>query len=266
MDCAEIRNGFVAGRLPAGPEVEAHLQSCPHCSELFAKGAQLGRQLGQSALPEPQPGDLFTLVNRDLQRESGLRATLRALPTGARAGGLLSVALALLAYELGFNRREDFAQFSPLVFWAVVALLIGAVALGAVRLLRGANAPLGAAARDRGVAGALLILPAIAALVVPIGSEMPGATEAYGNPMGCFLYGSALIVPFVLLYWLFERRDSVPVTSLVSAGALAGIAANLLLHAHCFSAHLGHLLLGHASIGAVWALGLGLLSRPLQAR
>jgi hypothetical protein len=111
-----------------------------------------------------------------------------------------------------------------------------------------------------------LILPAIAALVVPIGSEMPGATEAYGNPMGCFLYGSALIVPFVLLYWLFERRDSVPVTSLVSAGALAGIAANLLLHAHCFSAHLGHLLLGHASIGAVWALGLGLLSRPLQAR
>jgi hypothetical protein len=265
LDCAEIRNGFVAGRLPAGPEVDAHLRSCPTCPELFAQGAQLGRQLAGVAAPEPALGDLFAQVHRDLERESGLRATLRALPSRVRAGALLGVALALLGYELGVNRREDFAQFSPLIFWAVVALLVGAVALGSLRLMRGVNVPLGTTARERGVAVALLVLPAVALLVVPVGSSVPEAAEAYGNPMGCFLYGAALVVPFVLLYWLFERRDSVPVTSLVSAGALAGIAANLLLHAHCQSAHLGHLLLGHASIGVMWALALGLLARPLRA-
>jgi hypothetical protein len=63
----------------------------------------------------------------------------------------------------------------------------------------------------------------------------------------------------VLLYWLFERRDQVPLSALVSAGALAGLAANLLLHAHCSSANWGHLLLGHASIGVAWALALRLV-------
>ncbi|RYZ05122.1 MAG: DUF1109 family protein [Myxococcales bacterium] len=265
LDCAEIRNGFVAGRLPAGPEVDAHLQSCPACSELFSKGAQLGRQLAAASSPMPEPGELFAAIHRGIERESGLRATLRALPSRVRAGALLGVALALLVYELAFNRREDFAEFSPLVFWAVVALLGAAVAVGALRLMRGATLPVGSAARERGVAAALLVLPAVALLVVPIGSRTPEAAEAFGNPMGCFSYGAALVVPFALLYWLFERRDAVPVTSLVSAGALAGIAANLLLHAHCPSAHVGHLLLGHASIGAAWALALGLFSRPSRA-
>lgn len=266
MDCAEIRSGFVAGRVPAGPEVDEHLKWCPHCRELFEKGAQLGRRLARAISPEVEPGNLFALVEREVQQEAGVRAKLRALPSRVRAGGLLAVALLLLALQLGFQRRPDFEQFSPLVFWAVVALLVGSVALGAVRLLRGVSAPLGTAARERGAAVALLVLPAAALLVVPLGSGVPEAAESWGNPAGCFYYGAALVVPFVFLYWLFERRDRVPVSALVSAGALAGIAANLLLHAHCPSAHLGHLLLGHASIGAMWALALALalLSRPLQ--
>ena len=77
-------------------------------------------------------------------------------------------------------------------------------------------------------------------------------------------YGAALVVPLVVLYWLFERRDSVPLSALMTAGALAGLAANLLLHAHCSSANLPHLLLGHASIGAVWALALRLVWRSPQ--
>jgi hypothetical protein len=109
-----------------------------------------------------------------------------------------------------------------------------------------------------------LVVPALAMLIAPLGSPSPEAAAAWGSPSTCFSYGAALVAPFLLLYWLFERRDNVPLTVLVSAGGLAGIAANLLLHAHCPSAHLGHLLLGHASIGVAWALALGLLSRPLQ--
>lgn len=264
MECAEIRDGFRAGRVPTGPEVEAHLEQCPHCQELFEEGGRLGRSLGESIPPQMESDQLFALLDRDLTREVGLRARLRALPTPVRAGVLLALALALLGFELGFRRRSDFDEFSPLVFWAIVALLVAAILAGVLHLARGVTLPLSAARRERGLALLLLILPAVALLLVPVGSGTPEAAAAWGNPAGCFGYGAGLVAPFVLLYWLFERRDNVPSAVLVSAGALAGIAANLLLHAHCPSAHLGHLLLGHASIGAVWALSLSLFSRPLQ--
>ena len=95
------------------------------------------------------------------------------------------------------------------------------------------------------------------------GGSVPEAAEAWGSPASCFSYGAGLVAPFLLLFWLFERRDYVPSSVMVSAGGLAGLTANLLLHAHCSSAHLGHLLLGHASIGVVWALLLGTLAKPL---
>ncbi len=264
MECAEIRSLFVAGRVPAGPDVEAHLRVCGHCAELFAQDAQLGRRLADAVVPEMEPGDLFALVDREVQREVGLRARLRALPTRVRAGALLGVAVGLLLFELLRNRRPDFAQYSPVAFWGVVLAFGVALVVGALRVTRGASAPLGAEAHARSVAVALLAAPALASLIAPLGSGTPEMATAWGNPLACFAYGAALVVPVLLLYWLFERRDVVPTTVLVSAGALAGIAANLLLHAHCPSAHLGHLLLGHASIGVVWALGLGLLARPLQ--
>jgi hypothetical protein len=264
LDCAELRNGFVAGRVPAGPEVDAHSKECPLCRELMQEGAHLGRGLAEAAGPQVEPGDLFAQVELDVKREVGLRAALRALPSRVRAGALLVVALALLGLGLGFLRRGDFAGFSPWVFWAVVAVLIFALAVGVGRLVRSATLPLGAASREGRRAAAFLVLPAAALLFVPLGSGAPDAAE-WGEPLGCLFFGATLVTPFLLLYWLFERRDTVPVSSLVSAGALAGIAANLLLHAHCASAHLGHLLLGHASIGAALSLALGVLSRSLRA-
>src|SRR5829696_6149080 len=92
LECADVRRGFVEGRVPAGPELEAHLQSCAQCRELFADDARLGRQLAGAILPEAEAGRLFELVNGDLKRERGVRARLRALPTRARAGALIGVA------------------------------------------------------------------------------------------------------------------------------------------------------------------------------
>ena len=264
MECAEIRKLFVAGRIPAGPEVAAHVRGCGPCAELFAADAQLGRRLSEAVLPEVDAGELFALVARDVQGEVGLRARLRALPTRVRALGLVGVAFALLAYQLLENLRPDFAAYSAAVFWGVAVVLAVALGTGAWRVLRGASAPLGAAGRERWLALALLLLPALAVLVVPFGAASPEAFAGWGNPVACFSYGAGLVAPFLVLFWLFERRDGLPLTVLVSAGALAGIAANLLLHAHCPSAHLGHLLLGHASIGIAWALGLSALSRPLH--
>jgi len=259
LDCAEIRNGFVAGRVPAGPELEAHVQVCPHCRELFENDARLGRRLAGAVLPELPPEDLFALVERDVSREVGVRARLRALPLRLRAGLLLAVAGALFVVHLRLSTRPDWGQYSAGLFWSVALLLGLALVLGALRVLRGATAPLRSIWSERATVALLLLTPAGLALVAPLGAASPEAVTAWGSPSSCFTYGAVLAVPLVLLYWLFERRETVPVRALVSAGALAGLAANLLLHAHCGSAHVGHLLLGHASIGVVWALALRLV-------
>ena len=258
MECAEIRNSFVAGRVPAGPAVEAHCKVCPTCRELFEHDARLGRGLAQAVLPAVEPGDLFALVEREVSQEVGLRARSRALSTRARAGVLLGVAGALLVFQLLLKRRPDFGEYSSGVFWGVALVLAIALVVSALRVTRGPSAPLRSAGRERGLMASMLLLPSLLALVAPLGVGSPQGL-AWANPANCFTYGAAFVMPLILLYWLFERRDAVPLTALVSAGALAGLAANLLLHAHCPSANLGHLLLGHASIGVAWALGLRLV-------
>ncbi|HVY29967.1 MAG TPA: hypothetical protein VHB79_25595 [Polyangiaceae bacterium] len=264
LECAEIRSSFVAGRIPAGLEVEEHLKWCPHCRELFENGAELGRRLARAVLPEASPDDLFALVDREVQREVGLRARLRALPTRLRAVILGGVALLLAAAHLGLRRRIDFDQYSPAVFWVVAAVLAAAIALGVWRLLRGSTAPLAFVARERSAAFGLLVTPAAAALLVPLGSTSEKWLSTFGDPQYCFLYGAVLSLPLLGLYWLFERRDRVPLVALVTAGAVAGLAGNLLLFTHCPSAHLGHLLLGHATIGVALSLLLAGLWRPSQ--
>jgi hypothetical protein len=136
------------------------------------------------------------------------------------------------------------------------------ILVGAARLLRGPSAPLGSGKAQRGLAPLLLAVPVIVSLLAPLGSAE--AAELWGSPGNCFGYGALLTAPVVLLYWLLERRDAPPVTALLSAGALAGAAANLLLLAHCPSAHPGHLLLGHVSIGLAWSALLWLVKKPAQ--
>jgi hypothetical protein len=272
VDCAEIRRRFVSGRVPEGPAVDEHLKGCPHCPELFVNGARLGRRLAQGVLPQLEPGDLFAQLSQALSRDAGLRARLRALPTHVRAAALTAVGLVLLASQLIMHRRTDFEAYSPGMFWSIVFVLGGALGLGSLRLMRGASAPLNAADHDRRFTLLLLVLPAFVALLAPLGSPFATSPAAHawetqwGNPGECFRYGAALVAPLLLLAWLFERRDRVPFVVTISAGALAGVAANLLLHAHCASTHLGHLLLGHASIGVAWALGFALISRRLVSR
>ena len=269
MDCAEIRSGFVGGSIPEGPAVAEHVALCPQCRELFEKGAELGRRLARAVLPPVPPEELLLAVEQDLAGEQGIHASLRALPTWLRTALLVGLGLLLVGSHLLLDRRSDFGDYGAVAFWGIALAFGGALLLGSWRLLRGASQPLAAARRERRVALLLLALPILAALLAPLGAPptplgILREAETWGSVSSCFNYGVALVMPFALLAWLLERRDRVPLSALVAAGALAGIAANLLLHAHCSSVHLGHLLLGHASIGAAWALGLALLSRGFQ--
>jgi len=261
LDCADVRRSFVEGLVPSGPELEAHVRTCAECRELLDNDAELGRSLGQAVLPAPDPGELFALIERDVARDVGLRARLRALPTGLRSAILVLAAGLLLVSHLVLWPRRNLLAYSPVVFAGALSLLGLAIVLGARALLRGPSAPLRAARVERLLAPGLLAVPALAALLAPLGSSE--AAALWGSPGNCFVYGALLTVPMVLLYRLLERRDAPPATALLAAGALAGATANLLLHAHCPSAHPGHLLLGHVSIGAAWAAALWLL-RPAQ--
>jgi hypothetical protein len=268
VECAEIRSLFVAGGVPAGPGVDAHLKVCPHCRELFERDAQLGRRLALAVLPNVEPGELFALVEKDVKAEVGVRASLRALSTSARTAVLLVVAALPVLGHLLLDRRTDFGEYSPGLFWAVALLFGVGLVIGVRSLLRGVGTPVRSPWRERGLALGLLVVPGAAALLAPLGAGSPEAAEALGDPSSCFTWGAAFVVPLVVAYWLFERRDSVPARTLIAAGALAGLAANLLLHTHCGSANPVHLLLGHASIGLVWAVALriALASGSAQSR
>jgi hypothetical protein len=269
VDCAEIRSGFVAGQVPDGPGVKAHLEVCVQCRELFERGGQLGHHLALAVLPTVEAGDLFARVEQGLSREIGLRGRLRALPTRTRTALLTGViGLTFLAVQLFMSRRSDWGEYSPALFWLVAASLVGALGFGAQRLLRGTTAPLHSAQRDGALAISLLVLPVLVALIAPLGAghgDVEDPALAWATSGNCFAFGAAAVVPFLALAWLLERRDHVPFVALVSAGALSGVAANLLLHVHCSSEHLGHLLLGHASIGMAWALALGSIGRRSRA-
>ena len=258
MECAEIRSLFVAGSIPAGASVDAHLSVCPHCRELFERDAQLGRRLALAVPAEVPPGDLFALVEKDVKAEVGLRARLRALSTETRGATLMVVAMLPVLGHLLLDRRTDLAEYSASWFRGIAALFVLSFVVSVGFLLRGASAPVRSPWRERGLALVLLLVPAAAALLAPLGAGSPEAVFVLGEPSSCFTWGAAFVVPLVFAYWLFERRDTIPARTLVAAGALAGLAANALLHMHCGSANPAHLLLGHASIGLVWAVALRL--------
>jgi hypothetical protein len=261
VDCAEIRSGFAGGTVPEGPAVARHLEVCPACRELFENGAALGRQLARAVRPQVEVGDLFGAVERDLQGEVGLHARLRSLPSRLRAAVLVAFGLGLAALQFLAEPRGDFDRYGLDVFAGVSLVLGASLVWGALRLVRGVSVP----ARGEGrLAFSLLVLPALLSFVVPLGVLYDPPPPDWASPFDCFSYGVALVVPLVALSWLFERRERMPLSALLVAGAVAGIAANLLLNAHCASVHLGHLLVGHASIGAAWAAVLGLVSRLVR--
>ncbi len=265
LDCAAIRHSLSVGQVPDGPAVREHAERCEACRELLAGDALVGRYLALGSEPVAAPSRLLADIEAGLGREVGARARLRALPTPARAVGLLTaVGGLLLASHLLLGPRSDLGEYSPPLFWGAMALLGLAVAFGSFRVVRGPSTPLDSAKRDGSVARVLLLLPAAVALLAPLGaSSAARAGSSWGSSLECFTYGVVVVTPIVFISWLFERRERVPLVTTLVTGGLSGVAANLLLHAHCASAHLGHLLLGHASVGAVWALALATLSVKL---
>jgi hypothetical protein len=100
--------------------------------------------------------------------------------------------------------------------------------------------------------------PALYVLLEGVDSQ-PAIGGASGHGLGCFLFGSALSLPFVAVVVGLDRSDRPWVLSWALAGATGGLLANGALAVHCADRASSHLLASHGSVGAALAL-LGILA------
>ena len=249
MDCAQIRDSFVRGALPPHAEVQAHLDTCPHCRELFERDAELGHALASAAAGAvPFPEELFGQLEASVARETGLRAWLRSRPSRVRfAVALISVLLASGA-SAALARRPDFGDYSDLR----LVLLLGSYLAGIVVAF---SKELFFSARRASPADYSGLL--LAALALPFLVAFAPATEAsraFGpeGALGCFGYGALLTLPTAALLWAFDRDDRLSARTVCLSAAALGLSANLALELHCPSGNAVHLVLGHASVGVAW--------------
>jgi hypothetical protein len=260
MDCTSIRDTLLAGSALAGPGVEAHVRDCAACAELLRNQGRLGRALSGAEAPATANPELWKSLEGALAAETGPRAWFRSRATPVRL--LLVVFVATVAVFLGGQPADETVK--PVE--AMLGWLVG-FALAALACLWVLVAPLGRPRPSPVVhlllVGAALALPLVYAAFGSSASRAPGSFAE--QAVGCFVYGTILALPFLGVVWLFERSDRPWLTRLVGVGAVGGLVANAALALHCPNTEVGHLVLGHAMVGALLA-GAGALFTVARTR
>lgn len=257
MNCSRVREAFLDHEELPRAELAEHLASCEQCRELYAGNAELGRALAaEAALPALALDDLFAGLEARVEHESGLRAWLRSRPSALRFQ-LAALAVAVVAFAGGVLRlRADWSQYPG------PRLLVPLLYLGLVLIVMRQEL----SARRRLVAAQPW--PWLALLALPFVLALAPATEAsrHAGPAGalsCFIYGVLLTLPVALLLWALDRDDRPSLRTAVQSAVALGLSANVVLELHCANGNLGHLLLGHVSIGLAWSAAW-LLTRQLS--
>ena len=252
MDCTAIRDALLSGSAPAGPGVEAHVADCAPCAELLRNQGRLGRAFSGAEAPKAVNPKLWKSLEGALAAETGARAWLRSRATPVRV--LVVVFVASVLVFVGGQPADETVEPVEAMLWWLFGFAVSAFACLWVLV-----APLG---RPRPppatrvlLVGAALALP----LVYAVGGSSSRAPGSFAEQaVGCFVYGTILALPFLGVVWLFERSDRPWLTRVVGVGAVGGLVANAALALHCPNTEVGHLVLGHAMVGALLA-GMGAL-------
>ncbi len=265
MDCFDVEQALLSGRMPAGPELKAHLAECDSCRFLFDEGGSVARALAGSAPPE-RAADLVALEQRvaaDVGADRGLVGALRALPRAVRLG-LVVVLIGLEAmFFYGLMRRGDMDVYPS----ARMAAVLAAYGLLAIAASWCAFRPLYLAPGPSWVPSSLvavgLLLPVLIALLpeVPTTAFKPGYSVVV-LAFKCFTHGGALAVAVIFAARALDRgghAGAVPAALAAVAGGTAGVLA---LQLECPINHSIHLLTGHATL-PVGMLLMYWLSRKL---
>lgn len=204
--------------------------------------------------------DVFARVSDDVAREDAHPlARLRARSTRARRAIAIASFIALFGFAITQGARGDLALYPlprlVLECAAYVVLLVlsifAAVRSEALPALPRARVALLVAL---GVVAAvvLAVAPAPHALPIHLVGRESDAFMGGGSP--CMYVGLTLGLPVYVVLRLVDRGS--PLASVLAASA-AGLLANLVLQVHCPVTSVGHRLVGHASIGPILLVSLG---------
>ena len=260
MDCAEITREFNSGRVPSGAAVAEHLKWCPHCRELFANAAALGRWLA-SAKPAVAAAPSLAVVEASIAEERGLRAYLRSRSSRLRIGASVAFAALLVAREAARGRLPE-AELTSTRLWLLFAFSALLLVLARLTLLVPVVA--GRSFWFRSVLAAVgWSLPCL--LVFLPDTQVHEESGHFAlRSLACFGYGSLIAAPWFGLLWAFDRGTRTDWTVLALAAGATSLLANLVLLMHCPSTQRAHLLAGHASIGLAWFLAVLILADRRQ--
>lgn len=189
---------------------------------------------------------------------------LRARPTWLRR--LLGVLafLFVVGITTGTQRRADLAAYPLahlLAYLGSLATLIAVCTFAALRPLHRPSLP-----KLTGIGLGLLAIAAtvVLAIVPDFHAHAPlpsGGLLAHASP--CFVYGFLVGAPIYAALRVLDRGN--PLGRVLAASA-AGLTGNLVLEIQCPSGGVDHLVVGHASVVALYVLGVLALEWALRPR
>ncbi len=253
VSCNEIRDALLNNVSELDAYSEQHLRECESCAQLAKNQHRLGFLLASMTNEQGDArsidiSEIAAAVQGDVERERTWVGRLRALKTPLRVS--IVAAVALLPALVFAIKKTDWRMTSA----AQALVLVGASAMLLLPLSRPRRYVLSAA-----VAVLSLSVPALSmwsSSIFHAADHVAGKSAA-----ACFVVGALCSTPAFLVVQLVSRswiRSWVEVGLL---GAIAGIGASTALEPLCASQHIGHLMLGHASLGVAWAVAYALAAR-----
>jgi len=267
VNCDQVRDHLLEGRVAETPEVQQHAAECSACHELVAtRGLVEALRAGApSANGAGQLGQLQAQVRAELSRETSGPARLRSMRTRTRLLLALALIVAIGVVEGTLLARADM----PFVPTEHLLPMLGILGLLAVAAAWVALRPLFRPALPRSFELVVLLLclsvPAALSFVQPDTGHHPSVdgfgADFFHHAGACLVHGLTLAV----LVWLaFRALDRQALGSGLGAlvGGMAGaVVATLGLQLHCAIPAAPHWLFGHAGVGAIVLVGLWIRQR-----
>lgn len=259
--CNETRHHLLRQNELSAAALE-HLARCVVCQEMVTLPACIELESGSNAnVGALDMASLLSQTQRVFSQERGLLAWLRSRRTPLRIALGVSVALVPAAAQLAISHRVDLSDYPLPRLLLAAALYLVVVDFATKTLL----APLYRPKSSWVVRWATLIsfsLPFVIAALAPAYAQPTGrhATIQHSflhQAWVCLRYGTLLSLPAVLLFLAMDRQSIQARRVLMLAAGIGGVAGNLALLLHCPNEQPTHQLVGHATVGLLLLVCIG---------
>lgn len=216
---------------------------------------------------------LWQALRRDLDRETGMRAWLRARRTRTRLAYVCATSALLAVLVVLATPRSDFDAVPGALLALSLGVLAAAMVAIVVLLLRPLYCASASVRTQLTLAAAGWLIPFLLVLWAPAHGSVLAHPESFvgaganfwPRALVCFAFGVVLGLPLLALLRLVDRGGELTWPRILLLAGATGLAGNLALVLHCPLVAPTHLLAGHASV-PVGTLLLLLIVRGRRAR